>query len=45
MMIAIPSPSRSWPATEAPTKIAVTPSTLGSAGSVTVWENVCSVYE
>ena len=43
MISAIVSPSSSWPATDAPTKIAVTPSTFGSAGSDSVCENVCSV--
>ena len=40
---AIARPSSSWPATDAPTKIAVTPSVLGSAGSVSVCANVCVV--
>src|ERR1700755_1467307 len=43
MMSATARPSPSWPATEAATKIAVTASTPGSAGSVSVCENVCSV--
>ena len=42
---AIARPSSSCPATEAPTKIAVTPSVLGSAGSVSVCTKVCVVYE
>jgi hypothetical protein len=40
---AIPMPSSSCPATEAATKIAVTPSTWPSAGSPSVCANVSSV--
>ena len=43
MISAIARPNSNWPATEAPTKIAVTPSTFGSAGSVSVCANVSSV--